>query len=116
MGGRARQPGAAGHRRRRCSIPTALTIGFARRFTAYKRPDLIFHDPERLARILTASDRPVQIVFAGKAHPADDPAKHHLQQVFRRALDPIVRADASRSSTTTTCTSRTAWSAAATSG
>jgi starch phosphorylase len=69
--------------------PSALTIGFARRFTAYKRPDLIFHDPDRLARILTASDRPVQIVFAGKAHPADDPAKHHLQQVFRRALDPV---------------------------
>jgi glycogen phosphorylase len=68
--------------------PHALTIGFARRFTAYKRPELIFHDPARLARILTAPNRPVQIVFAGKAHPADDPAKHHLQQVFRRALDP----------------------------
>ena len=68
--------------------PHALTIGYARRFTAYKRPELIFHDPERLARILTAPNRPVQIVFAGKAHPADDPAKHHLQQVFRRTLDP----------------------------
>jgi starch phosphorylase len=69
--------------------PHALTIGFARRFTAYKRPELIFHDPQRLARILTAQNRPVQIVFAGKAHPADEPAKHHLQQVFRRALDPM---------------------------
>lgn len=69
--------------------PQALTIGYARRFTAYKRPELIFHDPERLARILTAARRPVQIVFAGKAHPADDPAKHHLQQVFRRTLDPM---------------------------
>jgi glycogen phosphorylase len=69
--------------------PHALTIGFARRFTAYKRPELVFHDPERLKRILTAPNRPVQIVFAGKAHPADDPAKHHLQQVFRRALDPM---------------------------
>lgn len=69
--------------------PHALTIGYARRFTAYKRPELIFHDAERLARILTAARRPVQIVFAGKAHPADDPAKHHLQQVFRRALDPM---------------------------
>jgi glycogen phosphorylase len=69
--------------------PQALTIGFARRFTAYKRPELVFHDPERLARILTARNRPVQIVFAGKAHPADEPAKHHLQQVFRRALDPM---------------------------
>jgi starch phosphorylase len=68
--------------------PDALTLGYARRFTAYKRPELIFHDADRLARILTAIDRPVQIVFAGKAHPADDPAKHHLQQVFRHALDP----------------------------
>jgi starch phosphorylase len=69
--------------------PHALTIGYARRFTAYKRPELIFRDADRLARILTAPNRPVQIVFAGKAHPADDPAKHHLQQVFRRALDPM---------------------------
>src|SRR5919112_672312 len=68
--------------------PHALTIGFARRFTAYKRPELIFHDPERLIRILTASRRPVQIVFAGKAHPADEMGKHHLQRVFRRATDP----------------------------
>jgi starch phosphorylase len=68
--------------------PQVLTIGYARRFTAYKRPELIFQDPARLARILTAANRPVQIVFAGKAHPADDPAKHHMQQVFRRTLDP----------------------------
>ena len=68
--------------------PDALTIGFARRFTGYKRPELIFHDPERLARILNAPGRPVQIVFAGKAHPADDIGKHHLQRVYRRALDP----------------------------
>jgi starch phosphorylase len=68
--------------------PNALTIGFARRFAAYKRPELIFHDAERLAGILNAAGRSVQIVFAGKAHPADDPAKHHLQRVFRRALDP----------------------------
>ena len=69
--------------------PHALTIGYARRFTAYKRPEMIFHDAERLAKILTAPNRPVQIVFAGKAHPADDPAKHHLQQVFHSALDPM---------------------------
>lgn len=68
--------------------PQALTLGYARRFTAYKRPELIFHDPDRLARILNAIDRPVQIVFAGKAHPADEPAKHHLQRVFKHALDP----------------------------
>lgn len=68
--------------------PDALTIGYARRFAAYKRPELIFHDPDRLARILNAADRPVQVVFSGKAHPADEPAKHHLQSVFKRALDP----------------------------
>ena len=66
----------------------ALTIGFARRFTGYKRPALIFRDPERLARILTQPGRPVQIVFAGKAHPADDGGKHILQSVYRKALDP----------------------------
>jgi starch phosphorylase len=69
--------------------PNALTIGFARRFTGYKRPELIFHDPERLQGILNASRRPVQIVFAGKAHPADETGKHHLQQVYRRAIDPM---------------------------
>ena len=67
----------------------ALTIGFARRFTGYKRPELIFHDAERLARILNAAERPVQIIFAGKSHPADDIGKHHLQRVYRRALDPM---------------------------
>jgi len=65
-----------------------LTIGFARRFTGYKRPELIFLDADRLARILTAPGRAVQLVFAGKAHPADDVGKHHLQQIYRRALDP----------------------------
>jgi starch phosphorylase len=68
--------------------PEAITIGYARRFTAYKRPELIFHDADRLARILNALDQPVQIVFSGKAHPADEPAKHHLQRVFKHALDP----------------------------
>ena len=68
--------------------PEALTIGYARRFTAYKRPEMIFHDPDRLARILNKIDQPVQIVFAGKAHPADEPAKHNLQRVFKHALDP----------------------------
>jgi len=68
--------------------PHVLTLGYARRFASYKRPELIFHDPERLARILNNADRPVQIVFAGKAHPADEPAKLHLQRVFNRCLDP----------------------------
>jgi starch phosphorylase len=69
--------------------PHALTIGFARRFTGYKRPELIFHNPDRLMNILNARRRPVQIVFAGKAHPADETGKHHLQQVYRRAIDPM---------------------------
>ncbi len=67
---------------------STLTIGFARRFTGYKRPELIFLDPDRLAGILRASGRPVQIIFAGKAHPADDVGKHHLQRIYKRALDP----------------------------
>ncbi|MSO83370.1 MAG: alpha-glucan family phosphorylase [Acidobacteria bacterium] len=66
----------------------SLTIGFARRFTGYKRPELIFTDPDRLAAILNARGGPVQILFAGKAHPADDVGKHHLQRIYRRALDP----------------------------
>jgi len=65
-----------------------LTIGFARRFTSYKRPELVFSDPERLAAILNAPGQPVQILFAGKAHPADEAGKHHLQGIYRRALDP----------------------------
>jgi starch phosphorylase len=68
--------------------PHALTIGFARRFTGYKRPDLIFRDPARLATLLTDPRRPVQLIFAGKAHPADEAGKHHLQHIFRQALDP----------------------------
>jgi glycogen phosphorylase len=65
-----------------------LTIGFARRFTGYKRPELIFTDADRLAAILNKPGRAVQLVFAGKAHPADDVGKHHLQRIYRRALDP----------------------------
>jgi len=69
--------------------PDVLTLGFARRFAGYKRPELLFHDTERLARILNAAGRPVQIVFAGKSHPADDVGKHHLQRVYRHALEPL---------------------------
>jgi starch phosphorylase len=68
--------------------PSALTIGFARRFTPYKRPDLIFRDVDRLTRLLNDAQRPIQLVFAGKAHPADEAGKHQLQAIFRRALDP----------------------------
>ena len=86
---RASQVGQAVSRRRSAARSRRADHRLRARFAAYKRPDLIFHDPERLARILTADNRPVQIVFAGKAHPADEPAKHHLQQVFKRALDPM---------------------------
>ena len=67
--------------------PNALTIGFSRRFTDYKRPELIFHDEDRLARVLNATGFPVQIVFAGKAHPADDSGKRSLQRIYGRAAD-----------------------------
>jgi starch phosphorylase len=60
----------------------ALTIGFGRRFATYKRADLIFRDLDRLQRLLVDPWRPVQIVFAGKAHPADEPGKQVLQRVY----------------------------------
>lgn len=65
-----------------------LTIGFARRFATYKRANLIFRDVERLMALVTDSARPVQIVFAGKAHPADDPGKQVLQSVYHFTRDP----------------------------
>ena len=68
--------------------PAVLTVGFARRFATYKRADLLLHDRERLRRLLTDPRRPVQIIFSGKAHPADDPGKRVLQQVFMAAQDP----------------------------
>ncbi len=67
--------------------PEALTIGFARRFATYKRATMIFRDMERLKRILLDNRRPVQIVFAGKAHPADEPGKHLIQTIVNLAKD-----------------------------
>jgi len=64
-----------------------LTIGFVRRFTAYKRPELIFHNVERLKRIVTDRWHPVQIIFAGKSHPADLPSKQLLHDVYVLATD-----------------------------
>ncbi len=60
--------------------PDALTLGFARRFAEYKRPNLLLHDPQRLVRLLTNRDRPVQLVIAGKAHPKDNIGKQLLRQ------------------------------------
>jgi starch phosphorylase len=65
-----------------------LTIGFARRFATYKRSTLLFHDPDRLKKILNDPYKPVQIIFAGKAHPADDPGKKFIQEIFQKALNP----------------------------
>jgi starch phosphorylase len=63
--------------------PNALIIGFARRFATYKRATLIFRDMERLRRLLHNPQRPVQIIFAGKAHPADEPGKALIEQIYR---------------------------------
>ena len=68
--------------------PDALTIGFARRFATYKRAGLLLGDPERLGRMLEGSERPLQIVFAGKAHPADEGGKDLIAQVVRFTRDP----------------------------
>jgi starch phosphorylase len=65
-----------------------LTLGFARRFTTYKRADLILYDLERLKKLLNDRWRPIQLIFAGKAHPADDPGKRILQRIFKAAVDP----------------------------
>jgi len=71
--------------------PEALTIGFARRFATYKRASLIFTDVARLARLLHDPDRPVQLVFAGKAHPADRPGQQVIQSIFERSRSPELR-------------------------
>ena len=63
--------------------PNALTFGFARRFATYKRAALLFRDIERLKRILNNPERPVQIIYAGKAHPADEPGKALIEQVYK---------------------------------
>ena len=63
--------------------PYALTIGFARRFATYKRANLIFRDVDRILRMINDHNRPVQIIFAGKAHPADEPGKLLIQEIYR---------------------------------
>ena len=68
-----------------------LTIGFARRVPSYKRLTMMLHDPDRLTALLLDPDRPVQIVVAGKAHPADDGGKQLIQQLVRFADQPQVR-------------------------
>jgi starch phosphorylase len=71
--------------------PAALTIGFARRFATYKRADLLFADEERLSRLLSNAERPVQIVLAGKAHPADRPGQQVIQRIFELSRSEQLR-------------------------
>jgi len=71
--------------------PGALTIGFARRFAGYKRATLLLRDPERLAAIVNNPERPVQFLFAGKAHPRDEPAKALIREVMELSARPEFR-------------------------
>jgi starch phosphorylase len=71
--------------------PQTLTLGFARRFATYKRPTLLLHDRERLARILTNPQRPVQLVLAGKAHPADAPGRSLIREWTSFSRRPDIR-------------------------
>ncbi len=71
--------------------PHALTIGFSRRFASYKRASLLFTDLDRLAAILNHTDHPVQIIFAGKAHPQDNPGKELIRQIIKVANMPQFR-------------------------
>jgi starch phosphorylase len=71
--------------------PDILTIGFARRFATYKRAGLLFSDADRLARLIHDEARPVQIVFAGKAHPADRPGQQVIQEIFARSMSDKLR-------------------------
>ncbi len=70
--------------------PQVLTIGFARRFATYKRATMLFKDLERLKRIVGGS-RPVQFIFAGKAHPADNPGKEFIQALYKFSIDPDLK-------------------------
>jgi len=71
--------------------PEVLTIGFARRFATYKRAALIFTDIDRLVRLVHDANRPVQFIFAGKAHPADRPGQQVIQSIFARSRSPELR-------------------------
>jgi starch phosphorylase len=71
--------------------PNALTLGFARRFATYKRPNLLLHDPEQLLRLLSNPQRPVQLVLAGKAHPADEAGQALIKEWVQFVRRPDVR-------------------------
>jgi starch phosphorylase len=74
--------------------PNALTLGFARRFATYKRPNLLLHDPPRLLRLLANSERPVQLIIAGKAHPADQAGQALIQEWTHFIRRPEARSHA----------------------
>jgi len=82
------EPAEALQRLNRILSPDALTIGFARRFATYKRANLILADIEKLASMVNDPKRPVQFVFAGKAHPRDEPGKQVLQQIAQLTRNP----------------------------
>jgi starch phosphorylase len=71
--------------------PDHLTIGFSRRFAGYKRATLLLSDPDRLARLLNRAERPVQMVFAGKAHPHDEPGKELIRELVNMTNRPELR-------------------------
>ncbi len=71
--------------------PYALTISFARRFATYKRANLLFRDPERLIKLLSDNERPLQLIFSGKAHPHDIPGKELIKEVIHFASRPEIR-------------------------
>ena len=110
--------------------PDFLTLGFARRFTEYKRNNLLLHDPQRLTRLLTNRDRPVQLVIAGKAHPYDDAGKRMIRQwtdylrlpelqgrvIFVEDYDLLVAAELTQGVDVWINTPRRPWEACGTSG
>jgi glycogen phosphorylase len=71
--------------------PNALTLGFARRFATYKRPNLLLHDPQRLLRLLSNSERPVQLIIAGKAHPEDQAGQALIHEWIQFIRQPETR-------------------------
>ncbi len=95
--------------------PNVLTIGFARRFATYKRATLLFNDLARLANLVGNPERPVVFLFAGKAHPADEPARKLLREI-KQLMRAASSSAAWSSSKTTTCSSRAGSWPASTSG
>ncbi|UCG15077.1 MAG: alpha-glucan family phosphorylase, partial [Phycisphaerales bacterium] len=82
------EPASAIHDARQRLDPNVLTVGFARRFASYKRATLMFHDIDSLIKIVANDERPVQFIFAGKAHPANDIGKKNIQYIVAMSRDP----------------------------